>query len=98
MRGWPKLEQWVKNIHYLKPVKLQINDLSHRIRGSLVSAYNLPLYALSLIFPQRSYIGTLWEIGDHIDLGEGCSEVFRFPTQTKITGEGPGGAGIGNAG
>jgi len=51
-------------------------------------AYNLPLYALPLIFPYRSYIGTftngVWignppeksEIfrGDHIDLGEGLSQ------------------------
>jgi hypothetical protein len=30
----------------------------------------LPLYALSLIFPYRSYIGNLAKgIGDHIDLG-----------------------------
>ena len=51
----------------------------------------LPLYALSLIFPYRSFIGTLAKgIGDHIHLGGGLSRGVRFPTQTKAIGSGPG--------
>jgi hypothetical protein len=53
----------------------------------------LPLYALSLIFPYRSYIATLAQgIGDHIDLGEGLPRVVPVFYQTKARGAGPGDA------
>jgi hypothetical protein len=53
-------------------------------------ARNLPLYALSLIFPYSPYIGTLTKwIADHIDWGDGCLESSRFSTQTMASGAGP---------
>jgi hypothetical protein len=58
--------------------------------GALPWRTILPLYDLSLIFPYRSYIGTLAKgIGDHIHLGGGLSRGVRFPTQIKGTGAGP---------
>ena len=71
----------------------------------------LPLYALPLILPYRSYIGTLahgvW-IGNSPEISEFSKavistredgvppEVFRFPTQTRARA-GPGGADTGNS-
>ena len=54
----------------------------------------LPLYALPRIYPYRSYIGTLANRGFEITLtAGGPAQSVRFPTGTKATCTGAGGAG-----